>query len=183
MIGETESNETEKPVDKKPVIIRKKPGPKKGSRRRGTSDMNSDEAAIFNSHRIDKDNPGRLKPERGEDRVAFGQQRNLDNVHNYIASEHRGYWFLEHNVDSAVGGGYGLVKDHNGDNIRRTKGRSALYLMQLPIELWKQDQAAKHRRAQEAMGASVTIDPNKSEYGNDENQSITVNGMGYSPLF
>ncbi len=153
------------------------------SNKRQTSHMKQGDAKTLNDHRDDDHSDhGNLRPVRGEDRIPAGLQKNLGGWEQYIKKGFVGYGWLEGDIQRALKGGYEFCKDEKNNNVYRPSGEDRLVLMQLPKELYDQDQKAKHQTAIETMAEAARIDPRKDQYGDSEH-AVTVTGTGPDPLF
>ena len=141
--------------------VPKKPGPKP----RQTSQLGAAEAHAVNSHRTDDHSDhGRLVPMRGEERIPIGQQRILDGLEKHVKPGFKGHCFLEKNVEGAFQGGYELVRKNDGAEVCVVKGHEKLFLMQIPQDLWDQDQRAKADAAIDMMRQNASIKASNREY-------------------
>ena len=152
---------------------------------KGRSDANESNSALQSAHRDERVSRfDDLKPNRGDDRIGIGSQKRLANVEKYITSGHKGYLFREERVEGAFAGGYELVRDRHGVAVTRSSGEDLLYLMQIPIEMWEQDQVKKHGAAVDAMAEAAMIDGSKGEYTQDQSgRAAVVTGVSSDPLY
>lgn len=153
------------------------------SKGRQTSNMKQDDAAVLGQHREDTKSPkSRDKPERGSGRIPMGKQKNLGGWEQYIREGFVGYGFRENRVQKALVGGYEFCKDEDNNSIYRASGDSRLVLMQIPKDMYDEDQKDKHAAAIDAMAQAAKIDTGKGETGDSEH-AVTVTGSGQDPLF
>ena len=103
--------------------------------------------------------PPRVSLQRGENLSTFGIKLDREN--------YRYYWFSESQtkpgrVQGALAAYYEHVVGSNGKPVSRNNGNGgATYLMRLPMEYWKEDEAAKRKNVALTMGENTKLGANE----------------------
>lgn len=157
---------------------RKKPGPKP----RSAAMMTSAEQATHDAHRTEERTDHGRKAAQPS-RISITSSRRLDNVESEIPAKHRGKFIKPDEIDRYVEGGYVAVTSKaSGDPIVRAGKGVPLHLYSIPIDYFKEDQAARRKRSLEALGESVTIDEGKDEYTPNANGRAVVGTVSDDPF-